>query len=173
VPDKPPSDDEFKSRVYSFVLEEPRKRSAEELRHRDLVNGIEALKGEVRSGFEGMDQRVKGVEARVDRLEQGRKLSPLPGPVSLPPARLKVDTGNWEKKSKAEAEVYLEQRAREIAEEAIADGKTADDAKAWRSGVGLALKVALLFVAALLTLGSGFALSQCTRPARAALANSH
>ena len=80
-PDRPPSDDVFKSAVYSFVTEEPRRRNVEQERHLTLVNKITELDSKVADGFHQIDQRIKGVEARVNILEQGpvRTLSPASG----------------------------------------------------------------------------------------------
>ena len=172
-PDKPPSDDEFKHAVYSFIREEPRKRTDEERRHAQLVNAISSLKGEVKEGFDRTEQRFRGLETRVTLLEQDamrRRPSPFPG--SIPAARLKLDTGNYEKLGKEEAQAYLEKRAREIAEEVVEDDKLTEDAGAWRKGVGVLGKVLLLLLAAAISVGSGYALSQCTHPVSAAPAHS-
>lgn len=69
----PPTQDEKIDGMYRILSEEPRRRDAAELaakdRHRLLFEKIGALESKVDDGFKHVDQRFRGIEARVATLE--------------------------------------------------------------------------------------------------------
>lgn len=115
-PDKPPSDDEFKSSVYSFVKQADVRKTAEEHRHQTLVNKISALDGVVKAGFEHVDQRFRGVEARVTKLETSPPRFSTPPAGSKQTAYKPSDTGSHFIPFELQVERVID--AREIRDEA-------------------------------------------------------
>lgn len=85
VPEKPPSREDVDRALYSYVAEEraarPRRAELEDERHRQVVDKLVEIEADIRAHRREVEQRFRGVEARVSDLEhgKGRSYSPPQG----------------------------------------------------------------------------------------------